>query len=152
MFFENLKNKEKKITVTVAFFVFENNKVLLGTFMSVTFFLRWLSAEIGNVKMFQFSFRCVLEESRTILSLAFLYPMSVNSEGTSIDHLQKKNVRDVVKQFTILFFYRKVWKLINWDFAINNGIGSMEFFLLAESCHFYFMFIYYKNRCLHSTN
>ena len=36
----------------------------------------------------------------------------------------------------------KVWKPINWYFAINKGIGSMEFFLLEESCQFYVLLCY----------
>ena len=31
----------------------------------------------------------------------------------------------------------KMWKLINWDFAINKEIEAMEFFLLEDSCYFF---------------
>ena len=49
-------------------------------------------------------------------------------------------------------FNAKERKLIKWNFVIDKGIGSVNFFLLEESCHFYFMFIYYKKTMLTVTS
>lgn len=46
----------------------------------------------------QFRARCIFEESCTILAFTFLYPMSIDTECASIDHLLLSRIKIPIKQ------------------------------------------------------
>lgn len=48
-----------------------------------------IGVETGEVHLFHFGLRKVFKESSTVLALALLHPVAVNSERTGINHLEQ---------------------------------------------------------------